>query len=231
LVELFTSQGCSSCPPAERLLNGVEEINPRAVALAFHVDYWDSLGWKDPFSNADWSRRQHAYVNGFKLRSAYTPQIVVGGRTEFNGSDRRSLVKALESAENPEAQFRMDAFDPSPDRNVPSGTIMVALEIIPSNDFQGDRNLCLAVTESQLKTPIPRGENEGKILEENFVVRRYFDLGKVALKSEGQNFFKREIPVLMEKGWNRKHLRAVAFLQDTEKLTVNAAAWIALGEK
>ena len=91
VVELFTSEGCSSCPPAEALLN---QIHPRAAksgqriyTLAFHVDYWDRLGWKDPFSEAAYSQRQNSYANGFGEDRIYTPQMIVNGRGGFVGSD------------------------------------------------------------------------------------------------------------------------------------------------
>src|SRR5437764_14523810 len=82
VVELFTSQGCSSCPPADQLVSEIAHdasLRGRVIPLTFHVDYWDRLGWRDPFSSAEWSRRQYAYVHALHVNSAYTPQIVVGG--------------------------------------------------------------------------------------------------------------------------------------------------------
>src|SRR5436190_6281924 len=98
VVELFTSQGCSSCPPADALLSDIvhdESLRGRVIPLAFHVDYWDRLGWRDPFSSAEWSRRQYFYVRALNVNSAYTPQIVVNGAKQFVGSNRAALEQAL----------------------------------------------------------------------------------------------------------------------------------------
>ena len=94
VVELFTSQGCSSCPPAEALL-GELVSRPDVVALSFHVDYWDSLGWRDGFSIPEAARRQSRYVAALGLSSAFTPQVVIDGHRSFVGSDRRGILAAL----------------------------------------------------------------------------------------------------------------------------------------
>src|SRR5438105_5237324 len=103
VVELFTSQGCSSCPPADALIHEIAndpKLRGRVIPLAFHVDYWDSLGWRDPFSSAEWSQRQALYARTMHLSSAYTPQAVVNGTHEFVGSNRAALSAALEKASN-----------------------------------------------------------------------------------------------------------------------------------
>ena len=103
LVELFTSQGCSSCPPADELLaNLIKEYNDnqQVIAISFHVDYWDRLGWKDPFSQRVFTQRQRNYVDKLDLRSAYTPQMVVNGKYEFVGSDKSALQSALKKAQD-----------------------------------------------------------------------------------------------------------------------------------
>jgi hypothetical protein len=97
VVELFTSQGCSSCPPADALLVELAQRSD-VLALAYHVDYWDRLGWKDPFSSAAATRRQRQYGDQFRLRAIYTPQIVVDGRAEMVGSDRRAVTRAIQAA-------------------------------------------------------------------------------------------------------------------------------------
>src|SRR6267154_676632 len=97
VVELFTSQGCSSCPPADALLAGLAS-RPEVLALSFHVDYWDRLGWKDPFSSPEATRRQHRYAELLGLATVYTPQIVVDGKWQAVGSDRTEVERALSSA-------------------------------------------------------------------------------------------------------------------------------------
>lgn len=94
VVELFTSQGCSSCPPADAVLSELAK-RPDVLALSFHVDYWDRLGWKDPFSSPTATRRQRAYGDQFRLRAIYTPQIVVDGKAEMVGSDKRAVTGAI----------------------------------------------------------------------------------------------------------------------------------------
>src|SRR5271169_3162894 len=97
VVELFTSEGCSSCPPADALLAELAG-RPDVLALSFHVDYWDRLGWKDPFSSPDATRRQHGYADLLGLATVYTPQMIVDGRWQAVGSDRSEVERALGSA-------------------------------------------------------------------------------------------------------------------------------------
>ncbi|XLS30738.1 DUF1223 domain-containing protein [Flavobacteriaceae bacterium M23B6Z8] len=99
VLELFTSQGCSSCPPADRLLSEVKARfgNEKVIALSYHVDYWDRLGWKDPFSNYAFTEKQRNYARKFKSNSLYTPQIVVNGKKGFVGSRKAALLEAIQS--------------------------------------------------------------------------------------------------------------------------------------
>src|SRR5262245_59154605 len=101
VLELFTSQGCSSCPPADRVLSMLgsdPSLRARVVPLAFHVDYWNSIGWTDPFSSSAWSERQSAYAKQLALDSVYTPQIVVNGHDQLNGSDEDGIRRAIDAA-------------------------------------------------------------------------------------------------------------------------------------
>ena len=97
VLELFTSQGCSSCPPADAVLSKLgrdEKLAGRVIPIAFHVDYWTYIGWADPFSSADWTARQNEYARALKADSLYTPQLVVNGATHLNGSDEAGVVRA-----------------------------------------------------------------------------------------------------------------------------------------
>src|SRR5579862_8474584 len=102
LVELFTSEGCSDCPPADALLGKLDRSQPvrnaQLVVLSEHVDYWNDIGWKDPYSSHEFSVRQGDYAHRFRLDSAYTPQMVVDGETQFVGSDERRAIETIEGA-------------------------------------------------------------------------------------------------------------------------------------
>src|SRR4051794_14302795 len=116
LVELFTSEGCSSCPPADRALKFLAEQQPvpnaLVIPLAFHVDYWDNLGWKDEFSSPLYTRRQELYIRRFGLDSSYTPEMVVDGQAEFIGNDTGRAAKAITAAAVREKGSITVSFDP-----------------------------------------------------------------------------------------------------------------------
>src|SRR5438045_8210665 len=96
VVELFTSQGCSSCPPADALISELSKKQGQVIPLAFHVDYWDNAYWRDPFSSHEWTERQMMYARTFKLNSAYTPQMVVNGTKQFVGSNAMAMNAAID---------------------------------------------------------------------------------------------------------------------------------------
>src|SRR5438105_9744109 len=98
VVELFTSQGCSSCPPADALIAELAKHRGQVIPLAFHVDYWDHQGWRDPFSSRAWTQRQMMYVHHFALNGAYTPQMIVNGSRQFVGSNSMAMNAAIEEA-------------------------------------------------------------------------------------------------------------------------------------
>src|SRR5205085_6783021 len=98
VVELFTSQGCSSCPPADALISKLAQNRGQVIPLAYHVDYWDRQGWRDPFSSSEWTARQMMYIRGFALNSAYTPQAVVNGTRQFVESSSTAMNAAIDAA-------------------------------------------------------------------------------------------------------------------------------------
>src|SRR5215213_894825 len=117
LVELFTSEGCSSCPPADALLETLDRTQPVAgaetIVLSEHVDYWNQIGWTDPFSSEQFSQRQQAYAKRLRIDGAYTPQMVVDGTAEFVGSDRKVGLAAIGKAAGiPKAVVRISAAGP-----------------------------------------------------------------------------------------------------------------------
>lgn len=100
LLELFTSQGCSSCPPADKLLDKTLAENTKVIGVSYHVDYWNYIGWKDPFSAEEYTNYQRAYASKFNSESIYTPQLVLNGKTHFTGSDSRQLYRRLSDEAN-----------------------------------------------------------------------------------------------------------------------------------
>lgn len=169
VVELFTSQGCSSCPSADRLLaQTIKNSNGKKIfALSFHVDYWNRLGWADPFSNAAFSKRQNDYVTALNINGAYTPQIVVNGSKEFVGSDKASLRTALKEALSTKTltDFSKLSVVSTPDKKV---KVSYALQ---GNFANSKINVALvSLTET---TKIKRGENGGVTLINDNVVRQF----------------------------------------------------------
>jgi hypothetical protein len=160
VVELFTSEGCSSCPPADALLAELAG-RPDVLALSFHVDYWDRLGWKDPFSSPDATRRQHGYAELLGLATVYTPQIVVDGRWQAVGSDRTEVEQALGSA-------RHNRDDVPVALEVDHGRAQIAM------GRGGDgaaATLLLIGFDRRHVTAVVRGENGGRTLSHADVVR------------------------------------------------------------
>ena len=156
LVELFTSEGCSSCPPADALVSKVaKEKNDNVFILAYHVDYWNRLGWKDKFSKAEFSKRQQDYAGLLNLDGAYTPQIVVNGKTQFVGSDEEKLYSAInKTIENTaSAQITISA-------SVVNNQILVKYKA----DEKSNSVLNFALVQLAGSSQVKNGENEGKFL-------------------------------------------------------------------
>jgi hypothetical protein len=160
VVELFTSEGCNSCPPAEAYI-GELAARPDVLALAFHVDYWDDLGWRDRFGLSQSVERQHNYARALRLGGVYTPQVVIDGNTDYVGSNRGAIEKALrEGRQGPAVALSLN-----PDE------VSVRLEAGPRGDVVLVSYLRKAVT------PIGRGENAGRTLAEYNIVRSVQALG------------------------------------------------------
>jgi hypothetical protein len=163
VVELYTSQGCSSCPPADALLGELARL-PNVVALSFHVAYWDSIGWRDRFSIPEAEQRQSHYVETLGLSSAFTPQIVIDGRRSFVGSDRRRIVAALAETRD---TIPIEAV-------VANGKLTVTL---PERRHQSGYEVNLVAYLPEASTAVGRGENSGRTLVEFNIVRQFRRLG------------------------------------------------------
>jgi hypothetical protein len=200
LVELFTSEGCSSCPPADRLL---ELLDPQAIVLSEHVDYWDRLGWRDPYSSRAATQRQEAYARRFGLDGPYTPEMVVDGQVEFNGSDERRAAGEIARAGNREkASVRL--------RRTAAG-LQVDVDAAP-----GNAGVFLAIAENSGTSQVSAGENKGRRLHHVAIVRGLRKIGSV---KRGSGFSQ-----AVELGPDTAAVRLVVFLQDAGMGRVYGAA-------
>jgi hypothetical protein len=227
VVELFTSEGCSSCPPAEALLARMDETQPvegaEVIALAQHVDYWNYLGWSDPFSSHEFSERQGEYARAFGSDGVYTPQMVVDGRAEFpGGSSDRAFDAIAQAAREPKAEVLLSRADARADADAPV-RLKLSVEKAPKLADGDAADVLLAVTEGGLSSDVARGENAGRKLGHIGVVRRLTKLGEL-----GAGAFSTETDVTIEKGWRRENLRAVVILQERASRRVVGAAVVKL---
>jgi hypothetical protein len=163
LVELFTSQGCSSCPAADKLMGSIMTADTNVIALSYHVDYWDRLGWKDVFSNHDYTLRQQQYVNALNAESLYTPQAVVQGTYEMVGSNRTRVFDAINKVEA-KASAQTITADP-----IVKGSI-VAISYHLSHP-ETKQQIVIALVQNKSITSVAKGENAGAQLTNYNVVR------------------------------------------------------------
>lgn len=181
VAELFTSQGCSSCPPAEELLGSFSKQNPNLVLLSFHVDYWDYLGWKDVFGNADYSNRKKQYGTIFNISSIYTPQLIINGKSEFVGSNQGKLNteysnKAIEISNENEIKIL----------NLKKSEETVSCSYSINNLSKQTKYLNVALVSNEETTKVARGENRGETLKSYNVVK-YFKV--MTPKTSGEIIF------------------------------------------
>jgi hypothetical protein len=228
VVELFTSEGCSSCPSADAVLATLEREQPVAgaqvIPLALHVDYWNYLGWSDPFSSHDFSARQSEYAEAYGKDGVYTPQMIVDGVKEFPGGNRRLALDTIaKAALAPKGDVQITRAANQPAEGVRLG---VRIENIPKPTAGDEAFVLLAVTESDLSTDVERGENAGRKLSHVGVVRRLTSLGALAGAQGGK--YDAEAVVTVEKGWRRENLRAVVFAQERGSRRVLAAGALKL---
>jgi hypothetical protein len=214
VIELFTSQGCSSCPPADQLLTQLGAASAgRVVPLAFHVDYWNHVGWTDPFSSHSWTERQVDYMRAFHLEAPYTPQAVVDGESQLIGSDATALRAAIAAAQARPAAGITLRLEPE------ASKVAVDADVDLPESLRGRRwELRVALFETGLVTPVGKGENGGKTLHNDYVVRTLESAGRVEKTSRLKTTLK------LDKSWDRSHLGVAAFLQDPKTLEIRGAS-------
>lgn len=171
LVELFTSQGCSSCPPADAFLGKLAQ-RPDVLALAYHVDYWDYIGWKDVHAKADFTQRQRNYAHNFNLRYVYTPQMVVSGRYQESGNNQAHILKAITNELAQQTEITLEYSTSSLSISGPKQ--------------EGPLNAYLVNYLKENTTEVRRGENRGRSLTNYHIVQ---SLQKIGTWSGGQSHF------------------------------------------
>jgi hypothetical protein len=221
LVELFTSEGCSSCPPADRFLqtlDGQPIQGAEIIVLSEHVDYWNHIGWKDPYSASFYSQRQSAYANRFGLDSIYTPQMVVDGTSEFVGSNSGLADKAFRKALGvPKLPVRLSSISADA-----SNTLHAHLETGALDASFGSReaDVYVAVALNRAESQVSAGENAGHRLAHVSVVK---SLTKVGALKQGQ-VLAQDVQLKLGPGSDSSGLRLIAFVQEPRQGRVLGAA-------
>jgi len=206
VLELYTSEGCSSCPPADRWLSGVaaKYAAEGVVSLGFHVDYWDYIGWKDEFGRAAYSKRQHDVAAANKSRFVYTPQVVLNGR-DYRGwsssAPGRDFARLKEQPARADIRIALDAGD--------AGLAARVEASVPNPADRAGAALYLALTQNNLVTPVKAGENSGVTLKHDHVVREW--VGPIALNADGKASLTQSL--VLPKGARLSDLSVAALVQ------------------
>jgi len=223
VVELFTSEGCSSCPPADELLGRLRQDlsakNIQVIPLGFHVDYWNRLGWKDRFSSAEFTQRQEQYTHALKVDGPYTPEMVVDGAVEFVGNDSGQAQRTVrqQASELETAQVKI----------APAGADQLTIQVKgPTASPNGNALVMLAITEDNLSTQVGSGENGGRTLHHAAVVRELREVGTLKNGALETN-----VPLKLQNEWKRNDLRAIVFVQQGPSGKIEGAASVALADQ
>lgn len=208
VLELFTSQGCSSCPPADELLPELAKLDSNIIPLSFHVDYWNRLGWTDPFSSSEYSDRQRTYADFWKLESVYTPELVINGEYEVVGSNKYAAESSIKKAvkEKSKVKIRIE------DVNISDG------KIIFTTNNHGDwkkTDLIAVLVQKNATMKIKAGENRDATLSHTNIVRSFYKE-----PVENKNKFSLKFPKdLTDKEW-----LLVVYSQQTNDLKITGAS-------
>jgi hypothetical protein len=207
VLELFTSQGCSSCPPADRLL-GMYALKENVIVLSFHVDYWNRLGWKDPFSSKGFTERQYNYASAMNA-GVYTPQLVINGQSEMVGSDENKISATVKKvlAQEPDAELSV--------KTVKQENGQVRINFVAAGNT-GNSILNIALIQKKALTEIKAGENGGVTLTNYNVVRNFKTISQV---NKGDNTSAINIPA----DTDQKDMSVVLFLQEKGSNKISAA--------
>jgi hypothetical protein len=208
VVELFTSEGCSSCPPADALLERMDAAQPipgaQLIVLSEHVDYWDHDGWKDPYSSSFVTERQAEYIRVLRLNTAYTPQIIIDGTFELQGNGApltESLRKASATRKIP-VHIRSVTLDFNGSR------VLRGRAEVESAGEKSEANVYAALALDHVESQVLRGENSGKRLTHVSVVQEITKIGKLTRGSFSQDF-----QIKLKSGMDPTNLRLIVFVQ------------------
>jgi hypothetical protein len=213
VIELFTSEGCSSCPPADAMLTKLSHRRDTNIAklilLEEHVEYWNNGGWKDPFSGPTYTDRQYDYTKELHLATAYTPQIVIDGHLQASGNNPRAVQDLILEAAKAPMPAAVSLNRVSPDK----------LQVSVNNAAGEKLDVLLAVTEDDLTNSVRAGENSGRTLNHSAVVREMHRLGSTA---DGK--FDKTVSLPDKSGWKKDNLRAIVLVQNPNSGVILGAA-------
>jgi hypothetical protein len=212
LIELFTSEGCSDCPPADALLERLDRSQPvsgaEVIVLSEHVDYWNDIGWRDPYSSHEYSERQGAYAGHFGLGSVYTPQMVIDGRFELVGSDERRAIQTIGSATKAEKiAVSVSAIHLETGNAV---SLHVNAGQLPSSIGVRSADVLIAMADESDESHVSRGENAGRTLKHVAVMQSLTRVGIVDQSGE----FSRDVRININRR-NAGNFRVVAIVQES----------------
>jgi hypothetical protein len=210
LVELFTSEGCSSCPPADDFVQKLDTLQPVAgaqlIVLSEHVDYWDHDGWKDPNSSSALTERQSAYVHALRLSTPYTPQIIVDGANEMRIGDPQQVEKLFQqAAATPKVSVRIGTVSVDQGNH---GLLRARVET-DVNTGKSNADVYLAIALDHVDSQVLRGENGGRRLTHVAVVQQIAKIGKL---QKGKSFSE-DVQLKIKAGTALNGIRVVAFVQ------------------
>jgi hypothetical protein len=213
LVELFTSEGCSSCPPADVWLQKVDASQPipgaQMIVLSEHVDYWDHDGWKDPYSLALFTDRQSGYVRAMELSTAYTPQAIVNGKSELRLSEPQQISQVLvKAASTPQVPVGISSL--SVEGSVPP--VLRAHVLVEGGLERRNADIFAAVALDHAESQVAHGENGGKLLTHVAVVQEFVKIGKL----EKEKVFNEDVQVKLRPNTDSRNLRLIVFVQEPE---------------
>lgn len=227
VIELFTSEGCSTCPPADGFLRQLEAKQPipgvEIIALEEHVDYWNHDGWEDPFSGQEWTQRQQEYVAKFKGDTPYTPQLILNGEKVMELKSRAEVQQnILQAAKEERTEVSIAA---APDKNDMEKVEVHVGNLRGVND-KDKADIWMAVTELGLHSDVKAGENKGRTLEHSPVVRSLQKIGSAAAKNSTP--FATNTELKLKANWKKENLRVVVFVQDRKSWRILGAASVNL---